>query len=310
MKYFSILLVLLFFVNANALQITTYPTVNFGNISYGTGMTSGKSTVTVSPSGTVSSAGSGGIMTQSGGSAGTIGFKATDILELLVNVKVAKTTSQTITTPGCGSITVSNLVLAGSLNLLTLTILLGVASTTVGATVAVSSTNSYNCTISGTIPGALTYSTLSGDTNPNTPLDLKISVFILPPPLTLTHKSGTALNFGTLCQSATAQTLTIAPNSTATGTNLKCAAQGYSADNFTVGGYNGATYAVNAISSIQLTNASDGTKLTVDQFTPSCSSNCSISEKSVILSIGGRLTVPPTATVGTYTGTYPVTITY
>lgn len=312
MRYASVLIVLcLACVRAFGLQITTYPTIQFGSISYGSSVSTGKNSVTVSPSGTVSTAGTGGIVTQTGGSAGTAAFKSTDVLELLVNVRVASASPQTISTPGCGSITVNKFVLAGSLNLLTLTFLLGSAETTVGATMTVNNITGYNCTISGTVNGALAYSTLAGDTNPNTPLNVNVSVNILPPPLTLKHDDGSALNFGTLCRGTVTQTLTVSSAGTAAGTNLVCPAQGYSADQFKVDGYNGASFSVSAINSIQLTNASDGTKLTVDNFAPSCSSNCVISSNAPYqLRVGGRLTVPASATAGTYTGTYPVTITY
>ena len=312
MRYVSVLLILcLVCVRAFGLQITTYPTIQFGSISYGSSVSTGKNSVTVSPSGTVSTAGSGGIVTQTGGAAGKVAFKSTSVLELLVNVRVAATSPQVITTPGCGSITVTNFVLAGSLNLLTLTFLLGAAETTVGATMTVNNITGYNCTISGTVNGALAYSTLAGDTNPNTPLNVNISVNVLPPPLTLKHSDGASLNFGTLCRGSATQTLTVAADGTASGSNLVCPAQGYSADQFKVDGYNGASFSVSSISSIQLTNSADGTKLTVDNFTPSCSSNCIISANDFyILRVGGRLTVPASATAGTYTGTYPVTITY
>ena len=312
MRYVSVLLILcLVCVRAFGLQITTYPTIQFGSISYGSSVSTGKNSVTVSPSGTVSTAGSGGIVTQTGGAAGKVAFKSTSVLELLVNVRVASSTPQVITTPGCGSITVNNFVLAGSLNLLTLTFLLGAAETTVGATMTVNNITGYNCTISGTVNGALAYSTLAGDTNPNTPLNVNISVNVLPPPLTLKHSDGASLNFGTLCRGSATQTLTVAADGTASGSNLVCPAQGYSADQFKVDGYNGASFSVSSISSIQLTNSADGTKLTVDNFTPSCSSNCIISANDFyILRVGGRLTVPASATAGTYTGTYPVTITY
>lgn len=105
-------------------------------------------------------------------------------------------------------------------------------------------------------------------------------------------------------------TLAVTVAGTASGSNLVCAAQGYSADQFKVDGYGGASFSVSSIGSIQLTNALDGTKLMVDTFTPSCSSNCTMSGSSYTLRVGGRLTVPASATAGTYTGTYPVTITY
>lgn len=312
MRYASVLIVLcLACIRAFGLQITTYPTIQFGSISYGSSVSTGKNSVTVSPSGTVSAAGTGGIVTQTGGSAGTAAFKSTNVLELLVNVRVASASPQTISTPGCGSITVNNFVLAGSLNLLTLTFLLGSAETTVGATMTVNNVTGYNCTISGTVNGTLAYSTLAGDTNPNTPLNVNVSVNILPPPLTLKHDDGSALNFGTLCRGNVTQTITVSSAGTAAGSNLVCPAQGYSADQFKVNGYSGASFSVSSVNSVQLTNASDGTKLTVDNFVPSCSSNCVISSNgSYILRMGGRLTVPASATAGTYTGTYPVTITY
>lgn len=298
-------------IHAFGLQITTYPTIRFGSISYGPSVSTGKNSVTVSPAGVVSTAGSGKIVTQTGGSAGKAAFKSTELLELLVNVRVVVTSPQVITTPGCGSITVNNFLLAGSLNLLTLNFLLGAAETTVGATMTVNDITGYNCTISGTVNGALAYSTLAGDTNPNTPLNVNVSVNILPPPLTLKHDGGAALNFGTLCRGGVTQTLTVAADGTAAGTNLVCPAQGYAADQFKVDGYSGASFSVSSINSIQLTNAADGTKLTVDNFTPSCSSNCTISNSgSYMLRMGGRLTVPASATAGTYTGTYPVTVTY
>lgn len=312
MKILSVLAgILLLAGNAAALQITTYPTVNFGNITYTSQGNSGSANVTMSPGGVASTSGTGKITAQSGGSAGTAGFKTTNILELLVNVKVNVTTPQTITTAGCGSVTISNITLAGSLNLLTLTIIAGEAQTTVGATLAVSSISNYNCTISGTINNALTYSTLAGDTTPNSPLNLNVSVYVLPPPLTLTHNSGAALNFGQLCTNASAtQTLIISSSGGASGSNLTCAAQGYSADAFTVSGPNNVSFSVNSIPSVQLSNGLTGL-LTVDNFTTSCSSNCQINENNqYTLRVGGRLTVPATAATGTYTGTYPVTITY
>lgn len=141
--------------------------------------------------------------------------------------------------------------------------------------------------------------------------DITFSVTIVTPETaTLSHDNDAHLNFGTLCRSGQAQTITVSPNGTVTSSNVLCSPNAVSADSFTFHSTAVSTAAVSLpASSITLSNGSGGT-LTVDNFQSSCTGSCALVNNDLSFTVGGTLTVPGGALAGDYTGTYAVSVTY
>ena len=124
-------------------------------------------------------------------------------------------------------------------------------------------------------------------------------------PLVLTHTSGASLTFGTFVPS-TAGTVTITAAGAATYSGpVAMVTNTYSADAFTVSGDTTRTFTIATTGS---TLTGPGTAMTFTT-TPSAATG-TLAAGAASFTVGGVLTVPPTQTAGSYTGTYTATVTY
>ncbi len=293
-----------------ALTVTQVPEIDFGTVLFSLSG-AGTKTIYVTGNGAVSLSGSGGIVSQSGGAAGTAVFTKTLITELVLVLRVTNTsTTYSANTSGCGQATLSGLEINGGLLNVTLNILGSTVQANAGGKLTLNSVVGSNCVISGVASGALRYGTVV-DLDPAGPVDVKFKVRIGGSVLTLNHDSQAALNFGTLCQNVSAsQTLTVAPDGTASSQNLVCGPGAVTADSFTVNGLNQSSFSVTLPASVTLQNGA-GNTLSVSALTSSCGASCTItSSNEKKFTVGGTLTVPPSAAAGSYAGTYPVTVVY
>lgn len=293
-------------VNGFCIDVSQNPTVDFGIINYLYGA-SGSSQVTISEAGVASTGGSGYILNQSGGSAGTVGFSISGILEIIfgrsISLEIKTGTYTTKQSASCGRVTISNVRTTGGTSGSGSAGSGSPATFPIGATLTLDSfVSSSPCTIQETFTSAMTGSNWLGSKDAS----LTIRVQIIPN-MAVTHDSA-ALNFGTICRSTTQQqVLTIAPDGGVSGTYV-CPTQNTSADSFTVTGNIGQSFNVNLQNSTTITNGS--TNLTVSNLTPSCSSNCQLTANTYNLTVGGTLTVPSGTPTGEYTGNYNLSITY
>ncbi len=286
----------------------TEPTIDFGTI-YFCPDGSGFSTVAVSDASSVTHTGSGNITNQTGGAAGTVEIEK-NILELASEATVTtKKTSKTVS--GCGgTVTIKNTTTTGGATSASGGRWSLSASFNIGADLVVSSFSQITgtdapCTLSGTISDLLTYKV--GTFGRDTALNVNITAQIVPV-AKLSHADGQALDFGQICLSNQQQTVTISPAGTVTYTNLRCLDLGHtSADQFNIVAPTGLVYNVSVPNSADISNGID--TLTVSAFTPSCTS-CTMAGTSATLTVGGTLTIPPNISIGDYTGSYQVTVTY
>ena len=180
-------------------------------------------------------------------------------------------------------------------------------------TVTPSANNTGTCTITKTYSNFVGFAegSSSEPTSGYQYVNMTFSVTIVMPEIsTLSHDSGAYLDFGTLCYSGQAQTITVAPNGTITSSNVLCAPNAVSADSFTFHSTAVSTAAVSVpASSITLSNGGNGT-LTVNNFQSSCTGSCALVNNDLTFTVGGTLSVPAGAPIGDYTGSYQVTVTY
>lgn len=293
-------------VNGFCVKVGDYPTVDFGTANY-LYETSGFNQIKVPDSGAPNTEGSGYIMNQTGGSAGSVVITDFSWLQILsrVYIETKKTSSYSLSSQNCGQVTISNIHTSNNSDSASQMVGLNSSlSFPIGATLTLDSfTGTSPCYIQGRIPDAITYRVGIGSKT-NVYLDIRVQII---PNMAVTHDSA-ALNFGTICRSTTQQqVLTIAPDGGVSGTYV-CPTQNTSADSFTVTGNIGQSFNVNLQNSTTITNGS--TNLTVSNLTPSCSSNCQLTANTYNLTVGGTLTVPSGTPTGEYTGNYNLSITY
>lgn len=124
-------------------------------------------------------------------------------------------------------------------------------------------------------------------------------------PLTLTHTSGAALNFGSF--TAAAGTVTVKQDGTGSASGpTAMVGTTYAADEFSVAGDGSRTF---SISTKAGTVTLSGGTTTMD-FTPSAPATGTLSSGAATFSVGGTLTVVGTEGAGTYNGSYSVTVAY
>lgn len=281
------------------------PTIDFGTVYYCPD-NAGTKTIVVPDSGTITTSGTGGIVSQSGGAAGTTQIKKSGLIEFFQSSYFFTKKSETRTTNGCGgSVTLSNTTTEGGAEEASAGIFSG-SNFNVGAHLTINSFNSStSCTLTDTFSGILSFRV--GSSGSATALNLSYRVTIIPA-AKLSHHNGSALNFGTLCRSNSQQTITIAPNGTISSSSVSCPVTGdISADAFDVVAPTGFAYNISVDSSTTLSSGSN--TLTVSGLTPSCTS-CTMASTNDTVTVGGTLTVPASSPVGEYTGNYRVTLTY
>lgn len=131
-------------------------------------------------------------------------------------------------------------------------------------------------------------------------------------PLMLTHNSGAKLDFGNVINT-TAGTVTVAAKDGSVTTSGVTGQNGTTtADQFTVTGANGIPFTVSAPSTITVTSGANN--MTINSVTSFCgtgaTSSCVASSAGTAVGVGGTLAVSAAQAVGTYTGTYTLSITY
>ena len=264
------------------------PEVNFGTIHY-LYEGSGNSQYTVVYDGAIESAGIGNLISQSGGTYGTVTFTFDGLDRLAALLNDFTLTIGDGTYPyqaDCGRVTISNVHTTNRAQSATQSASITTRSISlpIGATLTVDSfTGTASCTISTTFSSAMTGKVGNSRT---ANASLKISVIIVPD-MAVEHNSA-SLNFGRICTITTGQqTITVAPNGNVSSTNLFCPAQGTSPDSFTVTGNIGQSFNVSAIASTTISNGSDS--LTVSNLTPSCSQNCVLTDHTYNLTVGGNI---------------------
>ncbi len=315
MKRFILFTYLLFISSSGfAGSVTKPPTIDFGSMGYILDSTDGFNTVTISATGAVSTGETGPLTGLTGGSAGTAIIGNFSWLESLFGSTVTfqtnrSTVSTTITTAGCGSVVIDNFTTTGGATSATGSARNDSESFPLGAKLTLSSfSGSGGCTISGTVSGPVQFrvgNTALGTNWTNVPVDIIVRI---EPRLSLRHDQNAALDFGNICRSSTQQTITVRADGTATPTNTLCPLTTTHADSFTVTGNTGQSFDVSLPATASISNGSD--TLTIDNFTSSCTTNCVLENGAHTFTVGGTLTVPGGSSVGEYTGSYPVSITY
>ena len=311
MKRFILFTYLLFISSVSfAANLTDSRTIDFGSMGYIRNSSSGFNKITMPASGIPTTSAAGPLTGLTGGSAGSATVETSGIESIFIWIggslqfrTNANTNSYTVETPGCGKVSVSNFTTSDDLN--EASSRSSPATFPLGAMLTLEEfTGTTGCTISGTISGPVQYrySTSSWSTMPVT-----ITVYIAPH-MSLAHDQNAALDFGNICRSSTQQTITVRPDSTATSTNTLCPLTNTRADSFTATGNIGQSFDVSLPATASISNGSD--TLTIDNFTSSCTTNCVLENGAHTFTVGGTLTVPGGSSVGEYTGSYPVSITY
>lgn len=130
-------------------------------------------------------------------------------------------------------------------------------------------------------------------------------------PITVTHVSGAALNFGQFAATR-AGTVTVTQTGTRTSADVDLAAGSVpSADSFTVAGDRGRAFSIATSSSNVVTHADGDTMtFTVDAPTTGTLSSPSSGNGTANFNVGGALAVVAGQKAGDYTGSYTVTVNY
>lgn len=292
----------------------TTPTIDFGFIYYCPDG-SGNNTITIDPdNGQATPGGSGDIVDQSGGAAGSTTVSKSGFLDWLQYAYLYTKKSASATVDGCGgTVTITNAVTKNDAESANAGALATSATFPVGADLIVNSFSGLTksdepCEISGTVSGLLAYSAGSSSFVNATPLNLNITAKVVPV-AKIAHNETSALNFGSICFSADqSQTITVSYTGAVTSASVTCpTTSDITADVFNVVGPTGLIYNVTLPASATLTNGVDSLSLT--GLTPSCTS-CIMSGTSATLNVGGTLTIPARSSSGDYIGHYQVTITY
>ncbi len=124
------------------------------------------------------------------------------------------------------------------------------------------------------------------------------------------------LQFGALLQPVTGGTLTVSPSGAVTTTGDVGTARAIAQPNapapatFNLTGLPGTLFAASGVSQVTISNGSK--TMTVGQFTISGTSSGGIIglNGTATFTIGGTLTVAPGQAIGTYSGIFPITVTY
>lgn len=306
----------------SAASLASTPGADFGTITFVTN-NSGTPSVTVTPTryaATASSASTGGNL--GGYSPTNVTLTPIQFSGMSHNKKMFvtlnNTSNYTISTPGCGTLSVTNVSLHTHNTTASYRYKITDATTLYNAengaflkmTVALTDFDATeSCTISGGIP----FGWQESNNTPTTwnSATYAVSMAIISP-ITFTHDTGAKLDFGQLCFSTNAQTLVVSPAGIPTGTGLACTVGSVTADSFTVAATNAINFSVTLpTSAITLSNSNGPGTLTVDNFTSSCSSSCPVAANgSTSFTVGGTLHVPARPTAGEYTGVYPVSLVY
>ena len=291
--------------------------IDFGSATYNVAG-GGFSVILVSSTGLIGTSGSGNLFNRSGGAAGNYAFSNWDALEyrLFLDILDPFVGSYTVSTPGCGTVTIEDIELMGGQVSVELDrhwhLPSYVLDVPLGATLSLDSfEGTAACTISGVAPGVLHYVTKTTDliVRQEGYLDIPIQLYVVPT-MSLEHDEDAVLNFGRICASQNTQSITVWPDGTVSTSNFYCNPQDTAPDSFAVHGVTHTPFTVNLPASATITNGED--TLTLSNFFSSCSNTtCTIeSGTTQHFNVGATLTIPPNPSVGIYTGEYQVSVTY
>lgn len=122
---------------------------------------------------------------------------------------------------------------------------------------------------------------------------------------------GTNLNFGTILPSASAGTVAVATNNTATPTNVTLIGGGATAGTWSATGTALQTVTITLDSSPDTLNGSSGGTMTVDTFVHNAGASPAFNGSgSLSFAVGATLHVGINQTAGNYSGSYNVTVNY
>lgn len=294
-------------------SLTGQPTIDFGSASFVAGSSSGFKVITMAADGSTSTSTSGELTAYISGTAGSAQITP-GTLERIFGSTITfqtdrNTSATTITTAGCGSVSISNFRTTGNSTSATARSSSDPSSFPVGATLTLTSFTGNSCTISGTVTGPVQFkigTSWMGGTD-WTDVPVNITIFIQRR-MSLEHDTSAALNFGTICTSNAQQTITVAADGSTSSTNARCPLTGTSADSFTVTGGSGQSFSITLPATATISNGSNS--LTISNLTSPCTSSCTLSSTSYTVTVGGTLTIPANPAVGNYQGTYTVNMTY
>lgn len=226
-----------------------------------------------------------------------------------INLKINNTGTINLTTSGCGTIAISNLLLENNSTTYSPKFTGKTRTPRLGATLRLTDfQGTATCTISGTLSGIFGWKPSTASSYQN--VDVPVQIVVIPA-ISLVHDSQAMLNFGTLCASTSPQTLTVTPSGAAGSSTAVCPATAdISADSFTFNNPDPVAFSVTMPNSATLTNSSSGATLTVNNFTYNCVGGCTVSSGSKQFTVGGTLNIPASPSIGEYTGEYPVTVTF
>ncbi|NML96171.1 DUF4402 domain-containing protein [Novosphingobium olei] len=127
-------------------------------------------------------------------------------------------------------------------------------------------------------------------------------------PIVLTHTTSAALNFGKFTSGTTSGTIAVsaAGAATASGDVTLLPGSASSADSFAVAGEAGRAFSI-ATTNGSVTNGAASMTFTTS---PSSVSGTLGSGGTATFTVGGTLSVPASATAGSYSGSYSATVTY
>ncbi len=131
-------------------------------------------------------------------------------------------------------------------------------------------------------------------------------------PITLTHTSGDALDFGTIAVSGTTGgTVTVPTSGAAVYTGVaNVGTVAGSPDSFTVGGDTGRSVSISVTSNTTLTGPAGATPMALTIDASAAPTSIAAAAASNLFNVGGTLTVNANQAVGSYTGSYVLTATY
>ena len=301
------MLLLFFGVHSFAYDVTNTPTLDFGSVSYLYGETSGFNGIVATDGSGVSTTGSGALYNHSGGAVGSIVLGNFSFLQgLQPGVEMAAGPFE-VTTSGCGTVTITDITTTdGETSADKLRNFASTVTFPLGGTLTFNSiTATAPCYIQGSVSNAFKHrpSLIGSWTNAS----IQVKVYVIPH-MTLEHETSAALDFGTICSADHQQTLTVAPDGSTSSSNLICPIENTRPDSFIVTGNIGQSFSVNLPNSITITSGSNN--LNISNITSSCTNNCVLTGNTYNFRIGGTLTIPASAALGDYTGTYQVRITY
>ena len=303
-------LLLFLIINSYAANMPTSPSLNMGTAIYVTD-NSGVANVSITNyQGNVTTSGAGPLGSLTGYAA--TGAVFTNISRKRIDIEIQGGNSGTVQ-GSCGTINVSNISINGGTTASFSKNDIKDLSNGISFSMVASFSGipTQSCTISGPINGVTfrykdTNNGNQGTWVPNNNITVSLNLLL---PNRFEHDNGAKIDFGTFCRSNQTQTLTVTSAGTEGSSSVACHSGTVSADSFTLNtAASSVSFSVTLPTSATLSNGVDN--LTVNNFTSSCGNNCMTSNGSATFTVGATISIPGGSSVGSYTGTYPVSVTY